>query len=197
MRRPYATILFVAMALLPQAFKAQVSIPYSESFDTLTTAQFTAQGFTAYGCTLSVLTSSSYSCDGTKLLRMSGGGAVKNRVLVFPEFAQPINGLMLMFNTRPESTTSAYSGMLDIGYMTDATDTTTFTTLQSYDCRTFNNGCQLKEGLFASAPAGARIALRNRPNSSSWYWFVDDIEVIDTASFCHWPTDSSTPSGSK
>lgn len=188
MRRPYATILFVAMALLPQAFKAQVSIPYSESFDTLTTAQFTAQGFTAYGCTLSVLTSSSYSCDGTKLLRMSGGGAVKNRVLVFPEFAQPINGLMLMFNTRPESTTSAYSGMLDIGYMTDATDTTTFTTLQSYDCRTFNNGCQLKEGLFASAPAGARIALRNRPNSSSWYWFVDDIEVIDTASFCHWPT---------
>lgn len=185
MRRLHATILFLVAALLPQGLKSQVTIPFNEDFDVTTVAQFTAQGFTAYGCTLTMTTSA--SCNTTKQLRFSGGGTTKNRVLVFPAFNEAINGLTLVFNTRPEGT-SLNPGWFDVGYVTDATDTSTFVALQTYDCRTFGNACQLKECRFASAPTGARIAMRNRPRGSNYYWFVDDIEVLDTLGLCHWPT---------
>ena len=136
MRRLHATILFLVAALLPQGLKSQVTIPFNEDFDVTTVAQFTAQGFTAYGCTLTMTTSA--SCNTTKQLRFSGGGTTKNRVLVFPAFNEAINGLTLVFNTRPEGT-SLTPGWFDVGYVTDATDTSTFVALQTYDCRTFGN----------------------------------------------------------
>lgn len=187
MRHTVHIILLLATLVLSQGLKAQLTIPYTEAFDTMTNiSSFTSQGFSYYGCVLSL--STSYSCNSTKQLRFSGGGTVKNRVLVFPNFTESINGLTLVFNTRPESYTSTYSGLFDVGYVTDATDTSTFVALQTYDCTTFPNGCLLKECRFASAPAGARIAMRNRPRGSNFYWFVDDIKVLDTLGLCHWPT---------
>lgn len=187
MRRIHATILILA-ALLPMGLNAQLSVPYAEDFNTMTNiSSLTGQGYSYYGCTLSLYTSSNYSCDGTKNLRFSGGGATKNRVLVFPAFSQDISNLALVFNTRPEGT-SASAGVLDVGYVTDTADTASFVALQTYSYSTFPNGCLLKECRFASAPTGARIALRNRPKGSAYYWFVDDIEVFDTLNLCHWPT---------
>lgn len=187
MRRIHATILILA-ALLPMGVNAQLSIPYAEDFNTMADITgLTSQGYSYYGCTLSLYTSSNYSCDGTKNLKLSGGGTTKNRVLVFPAFSQDISNLTLVFNTRPEGT-SINPGFLDIGYVTDASDTSTFVALATYHCLSFNNACQLKECRFASAPTGARIALRNRPKGSAYFWFVDDIEVLDTLNLCHWPT---------
>lgn len=187
MRRILATIILLA-ALLPTRLNAQISIPYSEDFNTMTDiSSLTAQGYSYYGCILSFYTASNYSCDGTKSLRFSGGGTTKNRVLVFPAFSQDISNLTLVFNTRPEGT-SASAGVLDVGYVTNIADTTSFVALQTYSYSTFPNSCQLKECRFASAPSGARIALRNRPKGSAYYWFVDNIEVLDTLNLCHWPT---------
>lgn len=186
MRRTALTLMFLAAAMLPNGLLAQMAIPYSQTFDTLTAvSQLTAQGFSYYGCTLTLTTTA--SCNTTKQLRFSGGGATKNRVLVFPSFTESINGLTLVFNTRPEGT-SNNPGVFDVGYVTDATDTSTFVPLQTYNCFSFSNNCQLKECRFASAPAGARIAMRNRPRGSAYYWYVDDIEVLDTLGICHWPT---------
>ncbi len=187
MRRILATIILLA-ALFPTGLNAQISIPYAEDFNTMTDiSSLTAQGYSYYGCTLSFYTASNYSCDGTKSLRFSGGGTTKNRVLVFPAFSQDISNLTLVFNTRPEGT-SASAGVLDVGYITNVADTTSFVALQTYSYSTFPNSCQLKECRFASAPSGARIALRNRPKGSAYYWFVDNIEVLDTLNLCHWPT---------
>lgn len=186
MRRIILTIILLAVAMLPHGAKAQLTIPYAENFDTMTNiSSFTAQGFSYYGCMLSLTTSA--SCNSTKQLRFYSGSSNKNRVLVFPAFNEPINGLTLVFNTRPEGT-SITPGYFDVGYVTDASDTSTFVALMTYHCISFNNACQLKECRFASAPAGARIAMRNRTRGTNYYWYVDDIEVLDTMGLCHWPT---------
>ncbi|MBR4506620.1 MAG: fibronectin type III domain-containing protein [Bacteroidales bacterium] len=186
MRHIILTIFLVAATLFPHGANAQLTIPYAENFDTMTNiSSFTAQGFSYYGCSLSLTTSA--SCNSTKQLRFYSGSSNKNRVLVFPAFNEPINGLTLVFNTRPEGT-SITPGYFDVGYVTDASDTSTFVALVTYHCISFNNACQLKECRFASAPAGARIAMRNRTRGTNYYWYVDDIEVLDTMSLCHWPT---------
>lgn len=186
MRRIILTIFLMAAILFPHGANAQLTIPYAENFDTMTNiSSFTAQGFSYYGCSLSLTTLA--SCNSTKQLRFYSGSSNKNRVLVFPAFNEPINGLTLVFNTRPEGT-SITPGYFDVGYVTDASDTSTFVALVTYHCISFNNACQLKECRFASAPAGARIAMRNRTRGTNYYWYVDDIEVLDTMSLCHWPT---------
>ena len=188
MRHTLALILLLAATVLLQGLRAQQTVPYTIDFDSMTAAsQVTAQGFINAGCTISV-SNNSYSCNGTKQLRLYGGGTLRNRVLVFPAFTQGIDSLTLVINTRPQTCTTAYSGWFDIGYVTNAADTSTFVALQSFHCTSFPNGCLLKECRFPSAPAGARIALRNRPNGSSYAWYVDDIEVLPTATLCHWPT---------
>ncbi len=158
MRRIILTIFLVAATLFPHGANAQLTIPYAENFDSMTNiSSFTAQGFSYYGCSLSLTTSA--SCNSTKQLRFYSGSSNKNRVLVFPAFNEPINGLTLVFNTRPEGT-SITPGYFDVGYVTDASDTSTFVALVTYHCISFNNACQLKECRFASAPAGARMPMR-------------------------------------
>ncbi len=131
MRRTAITLLFFAAAMFSQELRAQLMIPFSQTFDTLTAvSQLTSQGFSYYGCTLTLTTTA--SCNTTKQLRFSGGGATKNRVLVFPSFTESINGLTLVFNTRPEGT-SNNPGVFDVGYVTDATDTSTFVPFQTYN----------------------------------------------------------------
>ena len=98
---------------------------------------------------------------------------------VLPEFSNPVNTLQMSLKAMRTSSTSTY-GKLQIGYMTDPTDISTFVSVQevqpayssSYNWETFTTYFDNVQ-----APAGARIAFR-APATGTNYVYVDDIEVM-------------------
>ena len=150
------------------------SLPYYQNFNSFTSSDPLPIGWLHKGAgTIQHVTTGSYLYDSTAL-RFSGSST--NNIAVLPPFPAEISELYLQFQTRPEGT-SSFPGNFDVGYITDLDDITSFVALQTYNYADFNGAYQEKLVTFAGAPAGARIAMRHRATSSSWYWFVDDIEV--------------------
>ena len=120
-----------------------------------------------------VAVQTSYYHNGAKSLKFNG--ATSNMV-VMPLFTPDISNLQFTLWTRPESTTSNSSGSFDIGYVTNITDETTFTAVKTYSWDEFTD--YAADTIYMpTAPAGSTFAMRHRPNSTSWYWFVDDIDI--------------------
>ena len=119
-----------------------------------------------------------YGEDGYTL-RIYGNNSDSRDVLVLPEFDQEISTLEISFMARP-SETGSFGGTLQVGYMTDADDSSTFVAVGNYPCAQFANGYDLCANTFLDAPAGARIALRYLPSGgSAKSWFIDEIDVHD------------------
>ena len=116
-----------------------------------------------------------YGGSGYSLKFKSSAAKVGNYVAL-PVFELPISQLELSFQTRPEGTTAS-AGSFDVGYMTNVADTASFVSLQHYDYSDFSGAYQAKLVYFDSVPDGARMAMRHRPNSATWYWFVDELQV--------------------
>ena len=111
-------------------------------------------------------------------------GSLRN-MIVLPLYEEEINTLQVRFWTRPESFTSANCGTFEVGYLTDLGDTSTFSPVVSYTYNEFT-AYEEKEVSMASAPAGAHIAFLHKANSSSYYWYVDDV-IVESISGCPSP----------
>ena len=126
--------------------------------------------------------SSSYSHNyelGTQgySLKFYPGTSTSQAIVVMPGFEEEIGNLQLAFWTRPEGTGSN-PGSLSVGYVTDATDRSSFVALETYSYSEFNGAYRQMIVTFpADAPEGSRIAFRHNTASSNWYWFIDDIYV--------------------
>ena len=119
-----------------------------------------------------------YGNDGYTL-RIYGNYSNSQDILMLPELAQATNTLEISFMTRP-SETGTFGGILQVGYMTDATDTASFVTVSSNPCGQFTNGYDLRTATFTNAPADARIAFRVIPTGgSAKSWYIDDLDVHD------------------
>ena len=151
------------------------SLPYYQNFNNFSSSTSALPiGWQHLGAgSIQCISTGSYLYDSTAL-RFSGSS--NNNIALLPPFPAEISELYLRFKTRPEST-SSFSGQFDVGYMTNNADTSSFVALQTYSYASFNNAYQDKFVTFAGAPAGARMAMRHRATSSSWYWFVDNVEV--------------------
>lgn len=133
------------------------------------------------------LTHSSYRYgDAGYSLMFYPGAANRRNYIILPVFSEDISNLELQFQTRPEGTSSS-SGSFDVGYMTDASDSTTFVSVQHYNYSDFDNQYAQKLVTFDTAPSGARIAMRHNSSASNYYWFVDEIDV-HTRPSCDMPT---------
>ena len=160
------------------------SIPYVYNFED--TAPF--------GCWIPVsgnvtrLSNSSYNHTPGGQYRLDFRGSYSNTIAL-PSFDQPLSNLRLTFWTRPESYSASYCGTFDVGYMTDPADASTFVVVNTYSYDDWTSNTYLEKTIqFTGAPANAHIAFRHNANSSSWYWYVDDVEV--TAGLeCASPTD--------
>ena len=145
---------------------AAYDIPYSYGFED-------AAAFACWTPVKGVTIESSHANTGSKNLKFAG----ENPFVLLPEFNDPLNTIRLEFWTRPESF-SSNSGIFDVGYVTDPTDTTTFVALASYNRTEWTSTDYVKKVVdFNNAPVGATIAMRQRDNSSYYYWFVDDVTV--------------------
>ncbi len=119
-----------------------------------------------------------YGDDGLTLA-IYGNNSNSIDLLVLPEFEQEISNLEISFMARP-SETGSFGGTLQVGYVTDVDDSSTFVAVGNYPCAQFANGYDLCANTFLDAPAGARIALRYLPSGgSAKSWFIDEIDVHD------------------
>lgn len=120
----------------------------------------------------------SYGEDGYTL-RIYGNNSDSRDLVVLPELEQEINTLEMSFMARP-SETGSFGGTLQVGYVTDADDSSTFVAVGNYPCAQFANGYDLCANTFLDAPTGARIALRYLPSGgSAKSWYIDEIDVHD------------------
>ena len=105
-------------------------------------------------------------------------GVAGGNIIALPQFEENISSLALDFYTMPESHTNTYSGTFEVGYITDLNDASSFVPVESYsydDWTSYN--FERKIVRMTSAPEGSYFAFNHKANSSSWYWFVDDVVV--------------------
>ena len=169
-----------------------IALPYTEDFDNL--SGNLPNCWTKIGAgTAAKYSSTTYAHSGNYSLRFNGA---TSNLVALPEMDAPTNTLTMSFWTRPESFTNSNCGTFSVGYVTDVTDANSFVALETYTYSDFTE-IENKVVSFASAPATATIALRHTPNSTAWYWFVDDIEVTVNTPECvatTWITGDSTGS---
>lgn len=101
---------------------------------------------------------------------------------IFPEFTNALNTLQISFWHMEESPVK--SGYLELGYLSDIADASTFMLLQQFER---SNSYQFEEVNLASVPAGARLAFRyiGVDETYEYYSVVDDIIISLTPSCPH------------
>lgn len=121
-----------------------------------------------------VFVTSDYKNTGSKSLEITNEKD-KYALVVFPVFSTDLTALQITFSHKEESATS--SGVLELGYLTNATDSTTFVVLDSCTAST-----SWKEELVSltAVPSGARLAFRYISNSTwDYYTCIDDIVISE------------------
>lgn len=112
---------------------------------------------------------------------------LKYGLAVFPEIAN-LNTLQVSFWHKEEGGTSN-CGSLELGYLTNAADSTTFHLIKACD-NANATWAQVTDINLSSVPAGARLAFRYIGKSTSWEYYtaVDDI-AFSLAPACPNPTE--------
>ena len=158
------------------------TLPWTEGFETLATGNSSSAAPLCWNLLnanagsapyIYVNTNASYVRTGSKSLFFSNSN-VKMGYAILPEF-EDLSNAMMMFSYKDENVT--YSGSLDVGYLTDITDESTFVSLQNFP----NSASWVDEATvyLNTVPAGARVAFRYGKAASStvYYLGIDDIVV--------------------
>ena len=122
--------------------------------------------------------------SGSKSLYFGGYNTNRKTILVLPEFENDLNELMLSFWQKKESATA---GNLEIGYMTDASDYSTFVVVRTLVNASYESVWSVEEVTFADVPEGARIAIAQTGSAGNQWWYIDDL-TVGPAPSCPKPT---------
>ena len=174
-------------------------MPYTENFEGYNSGS-TVSGATIYPRCWSRLTnyttdypyiSTSYHSTGTSSLYFYATSTYYSIGILPPvdTTLYPLNTLMLNFKALKSSTTSGY-GTIEVGVMTDPTDETTFTLVESFNGSTLTSTGTWyeKEVMFNNyAGAGNYIAFR-APATTSNNVYIDDV-VVSAIPTCLTPSD--------
>ncbi len=126
-----------------------------------------------------------HSVGSSALRFMESATSAAVNFVVMPEFAIPTTGLHFTFDARTNSNSSrGYAGVLELGYVTNATDTATFHSLMTLKDSNFTSSWAAQEFYTRDVPANARIAFRHTPTDyyhyGSYYWhawYLDNLMV--------------------
>ena len=134
------------------------------------------------------------SASGTSWFSLSNNALYFSNVntkygyAIFPAFATALNTLQITFDQKVESASS--SGAIELGYMTNITDESTFNLLLSCNKST---SWKSENVILTAVPAGARLAFRYKATSTSSYFdaAVDNI-TVSLAPSCTKPSEIKT-----
>lgn len=121
------------------------------------------------------------SHSGSNSLELKGNTNETNLV-VLPQFTNQLNSLRLSFYANTTAYALSNSGTLQIGYITNVDDPTTFTVVQTINPKTesLNRSSMPAYGPYDFIPAmnnQGRIAIRFTSNTYNTSWNFDDIVV--------------------
>ena len=170
-----------------------IETPYTQDFENVATSSIPEcwNKLNPYNNYPYVSTSSGAAvASGTKRLEFRASSEASPSYAILPAINNDLSTIRLKFATRPEG---ASSGYLTIGYMTDATDTSTFVPVQTFYTNEWTSGYvyDTKIVYFTDVDASAIIAMRYHATNSSWYWFVDDV-TIEIIPDCAEPSSLNT-----
>ena len=116
--------------------------------------------------------------SGSRTLEFKGNG-----LLALPIFSRPVNTLRFEFYANTTASDSATAGVMEVGIITDVTDSSTFIPLQQVTPVGFQRSGSFLVGPFdfnTMTETEGRIALRFTPASSNQgeSWNLDDFKVM-------------------
>ena len=146
-------------------------------------------------CWLKLNTSTSYttgyyttlSPSGYSCLYIKATGDANQPIVILPKFTNNISTLRISFYTKAEST--SYSGALELGYLTDVNNASTFVVLDTVPMiqgswEQYNKDLDEYADQLTDVE-NARLALRqNTTLSSSWYYYGVDNMVVSIIPAC-------------
>ena len=176
MKRKNLLFLLLALLLAPWAANAQKTAPYNEGFEgmsnvaDLNTAGWEMLYQSHSGSFLAIETSASNVHSGSKALNIDSwdAGSSSDWVIVgLPTITnKAVNELQMTFSYKVST------GNVDIGYLTDPDDYTTFKTVSSFNSSSSYSTKTVEFG--EVPPTASRIAIKY----TNWYrCYVDDVEV--------------------
>ena len=168
-------LFLLLMALMaPWAANAQNSIPFNEGFESMTSVDdLTAAGWTLStdesGTFLAIETGASNVYEGSKSLNLDAWNASSSssvQYLGLPLVAGDLNTLQISFAYK------VTSGTINVGYLTDATDFSTFTSLAQYSA---SSSFVVKTTDLSEAPGdAARLVIKY---TGGYRLYLDSFEV--------------------
>ena len=167
------------------------SSTWSEDFESATANElpFCWSAITVEGSTYPAIyasTSSSHRHNGSKGLLINNKH-LKYGLAIFPEIAN-LNTLQVSFWHKEESSSASNCGNLELGYLTNAADSTTFHLIKK--CDLTSEWAQVTDVNLSAVTSGARLAFRyiGKSTSYEYYTAVDDI-AFSLAPACPKPTE--------
>jgi hypothetical protein len=145
-------------------------IPYTQNFDSRTSL---SPCWTTFG---SFMIEIAYATSQPHTLRFGGQGT---NVAVLPVFNEDVNTARISFVLRREGVDETYgSGPMDIGYLTDITDASSFVAVMT-DILTVAGVNTPFDTALSAFPAGITNIAFRQTTSSYWYYWLDNVFVYD------------------
>ena len=146
----------------------------AENFDSYTTGNIVPDCWVRLaGTTGSMTISASAPASGTRNIYQYSTASQATSVVVLPEFSNVNAGTNWL---RLKAKVSAATGTLNVGYVTNPADASTFVLLQALSINnTAYTAADTEYGVIisSSVPANARLAIKNTADAKSYYW--DDV----------------------
>ena len=104
-----------------------------------------------------------------------------NTVITMPPLSVEANTTQVKFYAKAAGNSATY-GTLQVGYLTNASDASTFVAVKTLDYSDYQSYTLVKVPMI-SAPNGAVIAFRHQPTYTSYGWYIDNV-TIDEVPTC-------------
>ena len=158
------------------------TLPYTENFDNYAASSSTRPNCWAFPVTYSsapYITSNYYSSSPNSLYFVSS--TATPTTAVSPQFGADIHTLRAKFMLKAENT--SYSGTFEVGVMSDPTDVTTFESVRIIQ-PTNTSWNQYVVDFDSTTMTGTDryIAFRQNSNSSSYYYWLDNVMIMNIPS---------------
>ena len=180
---PFITLSFVTEC------GAVTNLPYTENFDSYASGSSSRPNCWSFPITYNSTPyiTSSYSAASSPNSLYFMSLTTTPTTAVTPAFDADIHTLRAKFMLRAESTT--YSGTFEVGVMSDPADVTTFESVRIIQPAN-TEWTQYAVNFDSTALSGGNlyIAFRQNSNSSSWYYWLDNVSV-STIPSCNEPAN--------
>ena len=133
-------------------------------------------GYVRSNTSSTVTSNTSYYHEGSQAAYVYASGVGSDVIISMPLFEQPLNNLEVNFWVYHTTTTQH---AMNVGYMTDRNDISTFTTVASITLNTNGPWIEYTVDMPDTAPANAYIAFQGHAYGSSGYFYLDDITVME------------------